>query len=110
MNSGGKKDYGKKFAKRVSEKETLKIKAREESDLNTITWSGMLGIIGWSIIIPMMLGLAAGMWIDKHYPSNYSWTIMLMFGGLGAGCFNAYLWVKNTIEGKKKKSRGNDQS
>ena len=53
----------------------------------------MSGLVGWSVTIPTLIGAALGMWVDKHYPSPYSWTLMLLFMGLIIGCLNAWKWV-----------------
>ena len=54
---------------------------------------GMSGLIGWSVTIPTLIGAAVGIWVDTHYPSPYSWTLMLLLIGLIIGCFNAWHWV-----------------
>ncbi len=53
----------------------------------------MSGLIGWSVVIPTLLGAAVGIWVDTRYPSRYSWTLMLLLLGLVLGCFNAWHWV-----------------
>ena len=96
-------DQQEEFIARISLKERLKIRARQEGGMNAITWLGMIGMVGWSVTVPLLLGIAAGMWIDRHFPSRYSWTLMLLFGGVGAGCMNAWLWVKKSLQLKKLK-------
>jgi len=50
-------------------------------------------VVGWSVAIPTLLGVLLGVWIDLTWPSARSWTIMLLVGGLGLGCVNAWLWI-----------------
>ena len=54
---------------------------------------GRMGLIGWSVVMPTLLGTAAGLWLDRHYPINHSWTLALLVAGLVIGCFNAWHWV-----------------
>lgn len=54
---------------------------------------GMFGLVGWSVIIPTMAGLAVGIWIDATWPSPYSWTLMCLIMGVGLGCYNAWHWI-----------------
>lgn len=55
---------------------------------------GMFGLIGWSVAIPMILGIALGIWLDAHWPvGKISWTISLLFVGIILGCINAWRWV-----------------
>ena len=57
-------------------------------------WMGMMGIIGWSVTIPLLLGLGLGIYIDRIYPSRFSFALMLMFGGLLLGCITAVHWAR----------------
>jgi ATP synthase protein I len=34
-----------------------------------------------------------GLWIDATWPSRFSWTLMLLVGGILLGCWNAWYWV-----------------
>jgi ATP synthase protein I len=81
------------FARQVSAKELHRLKARREKNKGIWFGLGLLGLIGWSVVIPTLLGLALGIWIDQQFPSSYSWTLMLMLGGLILGCGNALHWV-----------------
>ena len=54
---------------------------------------GMMGLIGWSVVVPTLLGAALGMWLDRHYPGRHPWTLALLMAGLAVGCFNAWHWV-----------------
>lgn len=50
----------------------------------------MVGAIGWSVALPTLIGVAVGTWIDQQWPSRYSWTLMLLLGGLVLGCADAW--------------------
>ena len=58
-------------------------------------WSGlgMMGLVGWSVVVPTLLGAVLGIWLDKHYPGVHSWTLALLIAGLAIGCLNAWHWV-----------------
>ena len=53
----------------------------------------MMGLIGWSVVIPTLLGAALGIWLDKRNSGTHSWTLMLLVIGLIIGCLNAWHWV-----------------
>jgi ATP synthase protein I len=78
----------------VGTKETRKIRARQEADRGVWFGLGMFGLVGWSVAIPTLIGIAAGIWIDKKWPSPYSWTLMLLVIGVLVGCLNAWYWVR----------------
>ena len=58
----------------------------------------MMGLIGWSVVIPTLLGAAFGIWLDNRQPGNHSWTLTLLFIGLIIGCVNAWHWVTKEEE------------
>jgi ATP synthase protein I len=77
----------------VNHKEKRKLRARRQKDHNIWFGFGMFGVIGWSIVVPTLIGIFAGIWIDNRWPSSLSWTLMLMFIGLIIGCLNAWNWI-----------------
>ena len=82
------------WQRRVGGKAQRKLKARREKDGGLWFGLGMFGLVGWSVAIPTLVGIALGVWIDARTASPYSWTLMLLFVGVVVGCFNAWYWVK----------------
>lgn len=87
-------DEEKEFSEEVRGKEERKIKARSEKDRGIWFGLGMFGLVGWSVAIPTLIGIVAGIWVDKTWASTYSWTLMGLVAGVIVGCFNAWYWVK----------------
>ena len=58
----------------------------------------MSGFVGWSVTVPTLIGAALGIWVDRHYPSSYSWTLMLLLIGLIIGCLNVWHWIDSEYE------------
>lgn len=60
------------------------------------SWSSVtvVGVVGWSVTLSTLLGLALGIWIDRHWPSRFSWTLALLAVGLVFGCVTAWLRLK----------------
>jgi len=81
------------FSRKVGELAARKLRAQRH--VNRTVWSGlgMMGLIGWSVVVPTLLGAALGIWLDKHYPLDHSWTLALLAVGLGLGCYNAWRWI-----------------
>jgi ATP synthase protein I len=59
----------------------------------------LLGVVGWSVTIPTLAGVALGIWIDRVLPSRFSWTLTFLFIGLAIGCLNAWIHIKNDPKG-----------
>jgi len=83
-----------KFQEEVEAKEERKLKARSEERPKVWFGLGMFGLVGWSVAIPTLIGVALGLWIDSTWPSRYSWTLTLLFLGIVVGCLNAWYWVQ----------------
>ena len=81
------------FSRQVGAKETRKLRAQKKV-VRTV-WLGfsMMGLVGWAVAIPTLLGTALGIWLDKRYPGIHSWTLSFMIIGLFVGCLNAWYWV-----------------
>ncbi len=83
------------LARKVGSKEARKIRARGEKGEDVWLWLGMFGLVGWSVAAPTVIGIALGIWIDKNWPSQISWTLTLLAAGLALGCLNAWYWIKS---------------
>ncbi len=83
------------FSREVGAQAARKLRARREGTKNVWFGLGMSGLVGWSVTIPTLIGAALGLWVDKHYPTSYSWTLMLLLMGLIIGCLNAWRWVNS---------------
>lgn len=83
----------KELARKLSSKADRKLKAHRQSDQGLWLGLGMMGLVGWSVVVPTLLGAALGIWLDRRYPKTFSWTLSLLVAGLVLGCFNAWHWV-----------------
>ena len=86
-------DARDRLAAHIEGKQARKMHARQIKERSTWFGMGMMGTIGWTVVVPTLLGVALGLWIDAHWPSSVSWTLMLLIGGLLLGCVNAWLWI-----------------
>ncbi|SMP43143.1 ATP synthase protein I [Neorhodopirellula lusitana] len=83
------------LAQRIDAKAKRMLKARKHPEPNVWFGLGMIGLIGWSVTVPTLVGAAIGIWLDKNYPGSHSWTLALLVSGLAIGCLNAWHWVAN---------------
>ncbi|MDR8393258.1 AtpZ/AtpI family protein [Aliifodinibius sp. S!AR15-10] len=94
-------DKRRQFVANVGEKSERRSKARQEKKRGIWFGLGMFGLVGWSVAVPALLLLGLGIWIDRTWDSDYSWTLMLLVLGVGLGCMNAWYWVKKESEGQE---------
>ena len=83
---------GAAFSQQVGAQAARKIQAKR-SPHGVWFGLGMMGLIGWSVVVPTLLGAGVGNWLDRHHPGEHSWTLTLLIGGLILGCANAWKWV-----------------
>jgi ATP synthase protein I len=84
---------GPTLAEQVGAKAARKLKARRSSGQGVWFGLGMIGLIGWPVAIPTLLGVAFGHWLDTRHPGKHAWTLALLVVGLAIGCLNAWRWV-----------------
>ncbi|WP_320163261.1 AtpZ/AtpI family protein [uncultured Trichococcus sp.] len=90
------------------EKELIdKVKADSEKKLkmqkegkDILFGLGTFGVVGWSIAVPVLIGIALGIYLDDTYDPEFSWTLTLLFTGVIIGCINAWLWIKKKSMGE----------
>jgi ATP synthase protein I len=82
------------FSRQVGLKESRKLRAQRVG-IKTIWYGlGMMGLIGWSIAMPTLIGIFLGVWLDEQVPITESWTLILLIIGMIIGCLNAWRWMK----------------
>jgi ATP synthase protein I len=96
------------FSREVGAKAARKLEARRNSTPGVWFGLGMMGLIGWSVVVPTLLGAALGIWLDNHRPGSHSWTLMLLVIGLAIGCLNAWHWVAKE-DREMREERKNDE-
>lgn len=94
-------ETGDEFSRQVGEKAQRRLRARSQHNRSILFGLGMFGLIGWSIAIPTLGGIALGVWIDRHWAGPISWTLTLLFVGLALGCVNAWRWIQRESRHEK---------
>lgn len=94
----------------VAVKERRKLRARRTRRHGIWFGLGTFGVIGWSVAIPTVIGILAGLWLDAAYPGRLSWTVALLFAGVALGCLNAWYWVSREGEMiQRERQNGNNR-
>jgi len=92
------------FSQQIGRQASRKLLAQRSSNKSIWFGLGMSGLVGWSVTVPALMGVALGMWVDRQYPSSYSWTLMLMLIGLIIGCLNAWHWIESQYKAMHEES------
>ena len=91
----------------ISRKAERKLRARQTRHDSMWYGMGMMGMVGWSVAIPTVLGVAIGLWLEKQVEVSFSWTLTMLITGVVVGCLNAWYWISK--EGRHITSRNNEK-
>ena len=97
------------LAGQVGARAARKLKARRNATQGVWFGLGMMGLVGWSVAIPTLLGAAIGLWLDRRYPGGRSWTLALLVAGLVIGCWNAWHWVTKEDRAMRDEAEDDDE-
>jgi ATP synthase protein I len=97
------------FAGLVGANAARKLKARRNPTPGVWFGLGMMGLVGWSVVVPTLLGAALGIWLDKHRAGPHSWTLALLAAGLAIGCLNAWHWVAREDKAMREEREDNHE-
>lgn len=93
-NKENPKDIKQSFIEKIKRKEKRKLRAQRKKGQAIWFGLGLFGVIGWSVMIPTLIGIAVGIWADRRWPGPISWTLTFLFAGIILGCLNAWYWVE----------------
>lgn len=54
---------------------------------------GQIGVLGWAIVLPILIGLLVGRWLDRLLASGVMFTAALIMLGAGVGFWSAWRWM-----------------
>ncbi len=54
-----------------------------------------IGVLGWIVGAPMLIGVFAGRWLDRTFDSGVFWTAPLLMLGAAVGCWSAWKWTRS---------------
>ena len=82
--------FGPLSPKRVHRKAERIKRGRKEGDRGFWQNLGLIGSVGWMVVLPAVGGGFLGRYIDRKTESTISWALTLLVVGLAAGCFAAW--------------------
>jgi ATP synthase protein I len=54
---------------------------------------GQIGVLGWAIVAPILLGVVVGRWLDWALKTGIFFTAPLIMLGAAAGLWTAWRWM-----------------
>jgi ATP synthase protein I len=66
---------------------------RMEGEQSMLRFVGQIGVLGWMIVGPTLLGIFAGRWLDGIFGSGIFWSAALLVLGVTIGFWSAWNWM-----------------
>ena len=68
-------------------------RSRREGEPTLLRQLSNLGVLGWIIVLPMLLGLAGGRWLDHRLGMGITFSAALLLLGVAVGAWGAWRWM-----------------
>lgn len=77
-------------ARRSADREKLALDVPEPSFGRRM---GQIGILGWAILMPILLGILLGRAADRHFETGIFFTAPAILIGAAIGFYSAWTWM-----------------
>ena len=64
-----------------------------EGEPSVVRFVGQIGVLGWIIVTPTLIGLFIGRWLDHKLGTGIFWSAPLLLLGVVVGSWSAWLWM-----------------
>jgi ATP synthase protein I len=86
-----------RFLAEVKAKTDRRAREADYRDRGFWTGVGVMGLVGWSVILPAVAGAYAGILLDRALELDRIFSGLLAMAGLGLGCWNAWRMVRKVL-------------
>ena len=69
---------------------------QHEGELSVARRLAQIGVLGWIIVTPILIGVFAGRWLDSRLHTGLFFTAPLLLMGAVLGSWSAWKWMKST--------------
>lgn len=87
---GADDDHVEQAARRAAERD---VRARLDPEPSLGIRLGQIGILGWTIVVPTLVGLVLGRWLDRLFGTRVFFSAPLLMVGAALGLFFAWKWM-----------------
>ncbi len=67
--------------------------ARNEREASFAARLGQIGVLGWAIVAPILIGVVIGRWLDRTFGTGIFFSAPLIMLGAAAGLWTAWRWM-----------------
>lgn len=81
------------MAEAARKEEDRRRRWRTEGEPSVMRFVGQIGVLGWIIVGPTLLGLFIGRWLDRSFSTGIFWSAALLVLGLTLGFWSGWRWM-----------------
>jgi len=81
------------MAEAARKEEDRRTRWHTEGEPSVMRFVGQIGILGWIIVAPTLLGLFAGRWLDNSFRTGIFWSAALLVVGVTLGFWSGWRWM-----------------
>lgn len=78
----------------IRRKSLRRERARRRRRSSVFSYLGFFGLVGWTVAVPTVGGLALGRFIDSAVDSERNFTIAFLLLGVTVGITTAWYWIQ----------------
>jgi len=83
----------KKMIASIRDRTQRRERAQREGEPSLGRYLAQIGVLGWMIVLPGLVGVFAGRLLDRWLGSGIFWTGPLLIAGVAIGCWGAWRWM-----------------
>jgi len=65
-----------------------------EGEPSVARFVGQIGVLGWIVVTPTLIGVFVGRWLDHRFGTGIFWSAPLLLLGAVLGCWSAWRWMQ----------------
>lgn len=77
----------------VRQQRERELRWQAEGRFAVVRFVGQIGILGWIIVAPILIGVFVGRWLDHKSGTGIFWSAPLLFLGAVVGFWSAWKWM-----------------
>jgi len=81
------------MAAAVHKQEERQKRWRSEGEPSVVRFVGQIGVLGWIIVGPTLVGLFIGRWLDRSLGTGIFWSAALLVLGVAFGFWSGWKWM-----------------
>ncbi len=66
---------------------------RTEGEGSVVRFVGQIGVLGWIIVAPTLIGVFLGRWLDHRFGTGIFWSAALLALGVAVGFWSSWRWM-----------------